>query len=218
MKLARLALGVVLGGALVSVLTMAGAAAWASALSAGRIFGEPDAPAHDVAIVFGAQVYADGVPAPFTAARLDLALRLYTTGQARVLLVSGNNAPEHNRETTAMRRYLEERGVPASRIVEDPWGQDTYDTCIRARDTYGVTSALLVSQTYHLPRAVATCQALGVDAVGVGDDSVQHLSFWPVGVMREYPADVNLVLDVARRRPPAVADPPSTAVADALRT
>ena len=117
-----------------------------------------------------------------------------------------------------MRRYLEARGVPAARIVEDEAGNDTYDTCVRVRDTFGVRSAILVSQSYHLPRAVATCRALGVDAVGVGDDSVQHLSFWPVGVMREYPADVNLVLDVARRRPPAVADPPSTAVADALRT
>lgn len=200
-----------------AALLVAGCSAWAAASASGRAFTVATVPTHDVAIVFGAQVYDDGTPAPFTAARLDLGASLFAAGKARVLVVSGDNRATHNFETTSMRRYLEAKGVPASKIVEDTSGQDSYDTCIRARDTFGITSAILVSQTYHLPRAITACRGLGVDAVGVGDDSVKNLDFWPVGVAREFPANVKLARDLITRRPPAVADPPSTAVADALR-
>jgi len=205
-------------GVLALALGVGGPAAWAAAFSSGRLFGVQDVPAHDVAVILGAEVYADGTPAPFTAARLDVGLALYRAGKAKVLLVSGNNSDAHHRETAAMRRYLQDRGVPAARIVEDTAGNDTYDTCIRVRDTFGVTSAILVSQTYHLPRAVTTCRALGVDAVGVGDDSVADLGFWPVGVAREFPARVKMVLDLASRRPPEVTQAPSDAVGAALGT
>ena len=214
----RVALRVVSAGVLALALGVGGPAAWAAASSSGRLHGVADVPAHDVAVILGAEVYADGTPAPFTAARLGVGLALYRAGKAKVLLVSGNNSDAHHRETAAMRRYLQDRGVPAARIVEDTAGNDTYDTCIRVRDTFGVTSAILVSQTYHLPRAVTTCRALGVDAVGVGDDSVADLGFWPVGVAREFPARVKMVLDLASRRPPEVTQAPSDAVRAALGT
>lgn len=203
-------------GALAVGLVLAGTSGWAAASASGRIF-EPDAvPARDVAVIFGAEVRADGTPAAFTAARLDLGERLYRTGKARVLVVSGNNDPAHNRETAAMRRYLELRGVPAARIVEDVAGEDTYDTCVRLRDVFGVSDPILVTQTYHLPRALATCRALGLDAVGVGDASVADRAFWPVGVAREIPANVKTAVEVLTGRRPAVVSPPSTAVTDAL--
>lgn len=175
-------------------------------------------PPHDVAIIFGAQVYDDGTPAPFTAARLELGAALYQQGKAKVLVVSGNNSADHNHETTSMRRYLQTKGVPASKIVEDVAGNDTYDTCIRARDTFGLASAILVTQTYHLPRAIAACRSVGMDAVGVGDDTVKGHDFWPVGVVREFPANVKLALDVLRRRPPEISQSPTDAVAQALRS
>jgi vancomycin permeability regulator SanA len=208
---------VLLGGALGCGLVLGAAAAGSGLASAGRLHSPEGVPARDVAIVFGAQVYSDGTPAPYTAARLDVGAALYAAGKARVLLVSGDDRPEHNRETTAMRRYLQARGVPASRIVEDTAGRDTYDTCLRARDTFGVREAILVTQAYHLPRAISACRALGVDAVGVGDSSVRDEGdFWAYGAAREVPATVKLALDLVRRRPPAVQDPPSAAIRDAL--
>lgn len=203
-------------GAVVAGLAVGGTSLWAAASASGRVL-EPDAvPARDVAVVFGAEVHPDGTPAAFLAARLDLGERLHRTGKAKVLVVSGNNAPAHHRETAAMRRYLEARGVPAARIVEDEAGEDTYDTCRRLRDVFGVTAPILVTQSYHLPRALATCRALGVDAVGVGDSSVAGRSFWPVGVAREFPANVKMALDLLLDRPPAVPSPPSPAVREAV--
>ncbi|HBX80638.1 MAG TPA: hypothetical protein DEG88_02130 [Propionibacteriaceae bacterium] len=206
--------GVVLASA---GLALAGVSMWTAALASGRTFTPETVPARDVAVIFGAEVYANGTPAPFTAARLDVGEQLYRAGTVRVLLVSGNNAVEHNRETTAMRRYLEGKGVPAARIVEDEAGEDTYDTCIRLRDVFGVRDPVLVTQAYHLPRALATARSLGLDAVGVGDSSVADRDFWPVGVAREYPARVKMAADLLRRRPPAVTSPPSGAVAEALK-
>jgi len=208
----------VLAAVAASALAVGGAGVWTSTTARGRLFAPGAVPAHDAAIVFGAEVYPDGTPAPFTAARLDLGARLYAAGKARVLVVSGDNRPEHNRETEAMSRYLQGKGVPASRIVQDPWGVDTYDTCIRARDVYGLGSAILVSQAYHLPRAITACVSLGVDAVGVGDTTVENRDFYPYGVAREFPANVKLAWNVWARSAPAVAGPRSAAVADALRS
>lgn len=212
----RVALGLCVLGALSIAASVGGAAAWASNSSEGRLKTIAGVEPHDVAIVLGAEVLSDGTPAKFTAARLDIAIKLYKAGKAKVLVVSGNNSAEHHRETTNMRRYLVARGVPSAKIVEDAAGNDTYDTCIRARDTFGITSTILVSQTYHLPRAITACRSLGVDAVGVGDSSVAKLRFWRTGVLREYPANVKLALDVLRGAGPEVAEPPSRAVADAL--
>lgn len=212
----RLALRAAVGCALASALVLGLPAAWAAASSSGRFHDVADVPPHDVAVILAAEVYADGTPAPFTAARLDVGLALYRAGKAKVLLVSGNDSEAHHRETASMRRYLVDRGVPDAHVVEDTAGNDTYDTCIRIRDTFGVRSAILVSQTYHLPRAVTTCRALGVDAVGVGDDSVADRGFWPVGVAREFPANVKMVLDLVSGRGPEIASPPSSAVEAAL--
>lgn len=108
-----------------------------------------------------------------------------------------------------MRRYLEEQGVPRCAIVEDEFGWDTYDTCVRARRVFRVRSAVLISQRYHLPRAVATARAIGLDAVGVGDVSVRQTSRrWNEFARREVAANLKLALDlVSRRVPSRVGDP-----------
>lgn len=205
-------------GVVAAGLALGGTSAWAAATASGRVFTADAVPVRGVAVIFGAEVRADGTPAAFTAARLDLGERLFKDGKARVLVVSGNNAPAHHYETRAMRHYLEQRGVPADRIVEDVAGEDTYDTCLRLRDVFGVRDPILVTQAYHLPRALATCRALGLDAVGVGDETVADRDFWPIGVLREFPAGVKMARDLLTRRPPAVVSPPSDAVEAALRS
>ncbi len=208
-------------GAVAGLIGLAGAAVvsptlWTRWRSEGRVLTAAQAPARDVAIIFGAEVYPSGNPSPYLRARLNLGVELYRAGKVKVLIVSGENAPEHNRESTAMRRYLEKQGVPRAKIVEDEFGLDTYDTCVRAREVFGVRDALLVSQRYHLPRAVSTCRAVGLDAVGVGDVSVKRENGrWEEFARREYAANLKMAWDLTTRRP-ATPEVPRDDVARAL--
>ena len=123
-------------------------------------------PAAPVVLVLGAQVYPDGTPSPFLAARLDLARQLYDAGTAHAILVSGDHARAGRYdEPGAMSRWLVERGVPRERkVVQDHAGFDTYDSCVRAKKVFGVDEPIVVTQSLHLGRAVALCRAAGIDA------------------------------------------------------
>ena len=182
----------------------------------GHLHREAAAPPAPVALVLGAQVYPSGTPSPFLAARLELARRLLAAGTVQVLLLSGDGAAPEYDEPAAMAAYLAARGVPAERMVLDRFGLDTYDSAYRAREVFGVDRLLVVTQTYHLPRAVGTCRALGVEADGVGDRAVRRLSSaWVRGVLRDQVACVKTVLDLLTRRQP-VLEPRVTAVQEAL--
>ena len=165
--------------------------------SAGHTFSLESVPARPVGLVLGAQVFRDGRPSPFLAARLDLALTLFEAGKITVIIVSGDHqAPEYD-EPEAMRTYLIGRGVPAESIITDGGGLDTYDSCVRARRMFGVRALTVLTQSYHLPRAVATARAVGLDAVGVGDESVRAGSrSWRRGAIRDQLACVKTVLDL----------------------
>lgn len=143
---------------------------WERAVAAPFLRGEATAPDEPVALVFGAKVYGDQ-PSSFLAARLDLAAGLYTHGRVRVILVSGDNGSHSYDEPDVMRTYLVMHGVPAGKVVVDYAGFDTWDTCARARRIFGVSRAIVVTQTFHVLRAVALCRANGIDAYGVGADS-----------------------------------------------
>ena len=183
-------------------------------VSAGRLATSPDdVPAHDVVLVLGAAVWANG-PSPYLQARLDLAAALYRSGRAKVIIVSGTQDQGYN-EPDAMRAALVAAGVPPERIVPDYAGFDTYSSCQRARDVFGVTSLIVVSQAYHTPRAVASCRLLGMDAVGAGDDSRAHDGKWLRYSLREIPGDTKLLWDVLTHRDTSDGQT-STAVRDAL--
>ncbi len=189
---------------------------WVSARSDGHIHTLADAPSAPVTIVLGAGLNPDGTPSAFLAARLEVAKALVDSGRTQVLLVSGDNRFVSYDEPTAMRDYLVDRGVPTERIVRDFAGRDTYDTCARSKRIFGVDQALVVSQGYHLPRAVATCRTLGIEAEGVGDWSVQSIGdLWANGELRERPAAIKAAWELTIRRDP-VLGPPETAVIDAL--
>lgn len=173
-------------------------------LTRDRIVRADQLPPLPVALVLGAEVYADGTPSAFLQARLDLAAELYRGGRVERLLLSGDGRSRFYDETEGMRRYLEEAGVAPESLLVDPAGLDTYDSCLRARDEFGVRSLVVVSQRYHLPRALAICRAIGVDAWGVGDETTRTNSgTWAYGARRELAANLKLVWDVLSRRPPA---------------
>lgn len=127
------------------------AASWIdlASVSAGRTHSADDVPQRGVGMVLGAKTHPDR-PSAFLAARLDVALELFKAGKIRAILVTGDGLERSNFETKAMREYLVERGVPPEQIVEDPAGFDTYDSCVRARDVFGVTELTVITQDYHV--------------------------------------------------------------------
>ncbi|WP_311765838.1 MULTISPECIES: ElyC/SanA/YdcF family protein [unclassified Actinomyces] len=156
----------------VAVVLTAAANTWVWAASAGRLreagSGDEDATA-PVAIVLGARVHPSGRSSPWLAHRLDVAADLYLTGRVDALLVSGAGGGRSHDEPGAMRDHLVAAGVPAEAVVLDRHGYDTRDTCVRAREVFGVSRALVVTQDFHAPRAVALCRQAGIDAQGVAD-------------------------------------------------
>lgn len=207
-----IALGIVVLLGAIPVLAAWARVAW---LSSGRQFDVADVPPRGVGMVLGAQASPRG-PSAFLAARLDVAIELFQQGRIRAILVTGDGLPRSHDEPLIMRRYLEERGIPAEKIVEDPAGFDTYDSCVRARDVYGVEEMTVISQDYHLGRAIAVCREVGVDAVGVGDETMlrRYPYNWVKGWIREFPANLKVFWDVWSQRQPQQ-DPPDASLREA---
>jgi vancomycin permeability regulator SanA len=143
--------------------------------TATRRYTDPaEVPARRVAIVFGAGVRPDGRPSPMLADRVEAAVQLYQLGRVQKILMTGDNSRIGYDEPTAMRRYAERLGVPAHDITLDYAGFSTYESCYRARAIFGVQQAILITQRYHLPRALYTCRSLGIDGVGLGTPDWQR--------------------------------------------
>jgi vancomycin permeability regulator SanA len=150
-------------------ITLACAAAFLAAKTKDARFTDiAHVPAEPEAIAFGAGVERDGTPSGMLADRLDAAVALYKNGTVQRLLLTGDHSRVDYDEVDSMRRYVLARGVPSAHVALDFAGFRTYDSCYRARAIFGVTRAVLVSQRYHLPRAVYTCRQLGIASVGLG--------------------------------------------------
>jgi SanA protein len=119
-----------------------------------------------VAIVFGAGLDRSGVPSPVLQDRVSAAAQLYFAGKVKKLLMSGDNRFVDYNEPGAMQKYALGLGVPEADIVLDYAGRRTYDTCYRARAIFGVRQAVVVTQEFHLPRALMLCNAMGIEATG----------------------------------------------------
>jgi vancomycin permeability regulator SanA len=147
------------------------------------------APKAPVAIVFGAGLRWNGTPTPVLYDRVATGVQLYQAGKVAQLLMSGSRFSEGYDEPAAMKELAISLGVPAEAILTDSGGTRTLTTCLRALTEFGIDQALLVSQSYHLPRALATCDGLGLSAVGVSADLRSYhpraLRFWET---REIPA------------------------------
>lgn len=147
------------------------------------------APSRSVAIVFGAGLWRDGSPTPVLRDRVATAADLYFNGKVEKLLLSGDNSTEFYNEPAAMHEYAVNLGVPEDDIVQDFAGRRTYDTCYRARAIFGVKDAILITQKFHLPRSIYTCNKLGIPSDGVPADlrtyRKRSLIYWN---LREIPA------------------------------
>jgi SanA protein len=173
------------------------------------IYGVDEVPPERVAVVFGARVYPSGRLSAMLADRVETAVQLYQAGKVEKLLLSGDNRFVDYNEPGAMRDYALSRGVLAEDIQLDYAGRRTYDTCYRAGAIFQLESAVLVTQSFHLPRALFICRNLGLDVVGVSADL---RSYHPRSVgwstLREIPAVLVALFDVIRQRPAEVLGEP----------
>jgi SanA protein len=175
---------------------------------ADRFYQEPEAPSKRVAIIFGAGLRRDGTPTAMLRDRVLTGAELYFSGKVEKLLMSGDNRFADYNEPESMRQFALSLGVPDDAIVLDYAGRRTYDTCYRAKAIFGVENALLVTQGFHLPRAVFLCNMLGMDTVGV--ESIH--CYWNgspfVWDLREQFATVVAFLDLYVSSPlPVLGDP-----------
>ncbi len=182
---------------------------WVNWRYASQIYTTESVPRQRVAIVFGARVYGEGRLSAMVRDRVDTAIELYQAGKVDKLLLSGDNSvPEYN-EPGDMMAYAIAHGVDPQAIQPDYGGRRTYDSCYRAANIFQVEDAILVTQEFHLPRALFLCSALGMEVAGVAAD---RQLYGPRSIVwsqsREVPALVVALLDVVRRAPPPVLGDP----------
>lgn len=186
-----------------------------SVYSLNRIHKVDSAPSERLAIVFGAGLRRDGTPTAILRDRVETAAQLYFDGKVQKILMSGDNRYDYYNEPESMRQYALELGVPSDVIVLDYAGRRTYDTCYRARTVFQAGSALLVTQKFHLPRALFLCNALGLNSQGVEANNNQYRRFslfiWNI---REQLATVAAFLDVYIYAPVPVLGNPEPLFAD----
>ena len=177
--------------------------------AASRLFSVQEVPSERAAIVFGAGLRRDGTPTAVLRDRVETAAALYFSGKVEKILMSGDNRFVEYNEPGAMRQYALDLGVPDADIVLDYAGRRTYDTCYRARAIFGLERAILVTQGFHLPRALFLCNSLGVKAVGV--EAANHYFLKRsrfVWNLRELIATFAAVVDIRVTRPlPVLGDP-----------
>lgn len=167
----------------------------------GRIVSDPERLKTDawsrprVAIVFGASVYSNGDLSPTLEERVETAISLYKAGKIDRVLVSGDNRHPSYNEPKAMQDYLVSHAVAPKDVVVDYAGRSTYDTCRRAKEIFGLDRAVLVTQQFHLSRALYLANELGLDAEGVVTDATGTKS---VGyqLLREYAAEIKAYLNL----------------------
>ena len=162
-----------------------------------KMFQVENAPKGRVAIVFGAGLQWDGTPSPVLRDRVETAADLFFAGKVEKILMSGDNRYLDYNEPGSMKKYALSLGVPEEAIVLDYAGRRTYDTCYRAKDIFGVQGAVLVTQSFHLSRALFTCENLGLHAVGVVADRREYMRASKVSwEARELPAALVAMWDV----------------------
>jgi vancomycin permeability regulator SanA len=164
-------------------------------------------PKRDAALVLGAGVLPDHTPTEYLKHRIETAVGLYKAGRVGALIMSGDNSSGHYDEPTSMKAYAVKLGVPADDIVLDYAGYNTYDSCYRAKSVFQQSSLTVVTQGYHLPRAVLTCRKQGIDAIGVAAVRTGR-DYTASYIVREHIATAKAYAQFILKPQPTVAGPP----------
>ena len=176
----------------VALLAMSAINIQVTSYSTDRIYTTVDSvPAEDrVAIVLGARVEDDGTPSNTLHDRVLTGVELYRAGKVRKLLFSGGN-----QEPVVMKKLAMDLGVPDTDIVLDDLGIRSFESCVRAKQAFGIEQAIIVTQDYHLARSIYLCQAMGIDSIGADAKRREYLGerwLW----VREYMSRVRAWYDI----------------------
>jgi len=182
-----------------------------------RIVSEEEAPEVDAVLILGAYTYENGEVSPILRDRLLQGLELYRSGKAPKILVSGDHGQNDYDEVNAMRRFLEKREVPPEDIFLDHAGFDTYNSLLRARDIFQAKKLIVVTQHFHLTRAVYIGRGLGLECYGVPSDLSNYRSL-PYLQKREWPARIKAFLEVNLGQKPKFGGDPHPITGDGTST
>lgn len=150
-------------------------------------------------IILGAAVYKDGKLSPVLKERVDTAVAVYKNGLVEKILMSGDNSSENYNEVSPVHQYILDSGVPIEDIFLDYAGFDSYDTMYRAKSIYGIESAVVVTQTFHLSRSLFIANNLGIESEGIHPPADR--SNW-YNYLREMLSVVKAVYDVSFKSDP----------------
>lgn len=157
-------------------------------------------PKNDVGIIFGAGINGDQ-PSKYLKDRLDAGILLYKANRINKILLSGDNGREEYDEVTVMKNYCYRNGIDTTKIFIDYAGFDTYSTMYRAKHIFKIKKATLISQEYHLNRAIYIGRSLGIKSAGYSANKGEYLGYKYV-TFREYLSRFKSFLDVFRNREP----------------
>ena len=165
---------VILGILLMGVLTVLAINAYVILLEHGRVYDHaidlPEDTSVDCVVVLGAGLQSDGSPSHMLEDRLKVAVEVFNRIDADYILMSGDRASRYYDEPAAMKIYAEELGVDPSKILIDNKGFSTYDSATRIKDEFGFDNVVIITQEYHLYRALYIADDCGIDAIGVSAD------------------------------------------------
>ncbi len=177
-KWLKAALLAVLSLAILGTAALIGIDAWVRGSVSSRILSEAEAAQLqdvDCILVLGCKVYENGNPSAMLEDRLRRGVALYDLGAAPKLLMSGDHGRENYDEVDAMKHYAVDAGIASRDVFMDHAGFSTYETMYRAKAVFGAKKILVVTQEYHLYRALYVAQALGLEAYGVSADYRQYV-------------------------------------------
>lgn len=157
-------------------------------VGAAYILSPNDVPKADAILVLGAYVFPSGTVSTMLNDRLTVGYELYELGKAPKLLVSGDHGQKDYDEVNSMKTFLKDKGVPGQNVFMDHAGFSTYESMYRARDIFKIQKVIIVTQEYHLKRAVFVARALGLDAYGVASDKRDYGQAMLVYKLREIAA------------------------------
>lgn len=166
---------------------------------------ENDVPPAYSALVLGASVYSDNRPSPILADRIKAAVALYKKAKVKKLLMSGDNRTPYYNEPDVMKRMAISLGVPAEDIQADYAGRRTYDSCWRAKNIFSQDKMIIVTQSFHMSRALFLCSNLGIESYGlVSDQPIYSPLDWTYWQVRDVVSLILSIVDLFVRHPSLV--------------
>jgi len=196
---------------LVCILTILAVIIWSNyavrSESGGYIYQDINKiPTAQVALILGAGVKPNKEMSDVFRDRVDTAIKLYKNKKVLKIIISGDHGKKYYDEVTAAKKYVLEKGIPPEDVFLDHAGFDTYDSLYRARYIFEADSIIVVTQNFHLPRAIFIARKLGLNATGLSADLHQYSG---IGLMRnrEIFADIKAYFDVILNEKPKFLGP-----------